>query len=349
MSPRKGTDLGSARLGLPIALGLVAALLFLSTTREAPHGAILGFLAPVPLMAAALGLGQASTGLAGVVGIVACALVAGTPMGGVFAMVVSLPALVVSNRALRTVKTPQGGEEWYPAGSVLCWLAVCAAVVFVAVTAGLVATPGSALSGHPDGIRVWLEKSLSDTLNTLGDQITPDERQNLATVVSAVLPAMIMGTWLVMSSIGAVAAQGILSRLGFSLRPSPSYVDLDLPIWSLALPVCGGLAWGVTHGDIAYVAANVAGVGLLPFAMLGVAVVHGAFTRGRLSGKPGSGLGLVAFYLTLLLFSGWALVPMAVMGLARFIRVGIDRRAAEKRRAGKRGEMENGSHSAGAD
>lgn len=344
MSPRRGADLGSARLGLPIALGLVSALLFLSTARQAPHGALLGFLAPMPLMAAALGLGQASTGLAAVVGIIACAAVAGTPMGGAFALVVGLSALVVSNRALRTVDASKGGDKWYPAGSVLAWLVIWAAVVFTVVAAGLVATPGSALSGHSDGVRVWLEQSLTKALDTVGDQITPDERRDLAMVVSAALPAMIMGTWVVMSSIGAVAAQAILARLGQSLRPSPSYVDLDLPLWSPVLPVVAGVAWGVTHGDIAYVAANVAAVGALPFAILGVAVVHGAFTRGALSRKPGSGLGLVAFYITLLLFSGWALVPMAVMGLARFIKVRIDRRAADKR-----GEMENGSHSAGAD
>lgn len=259
-------------------------------------------------------------------------------------MVVGLPAVIVSNRALRQDITLQDGVKWYPAGSILCWLAVCAALVFTVVAVGLVVTPGSALSGHANGVREWLEQSLNQALDTLGNQITDTERHDLALVISAVLPAMIMGTWVVMSSVGAVLAQAGLSRFGQSLRPSPSYLDLDLPLWSPIMPVVAGIVGGVTHGDIAYVAANVAAVGLLPFAVLGVAVVHGTFTRGALSRKPGAGLGLVAFYITLLLFSGWALVPMAVMGLARFIKVRIDRRAADKR-----GEMENGSHSAGAD
>ena len=82
----------------------------------------------------------------------------------------------------------------------------------------------------------------------------------------------------------------------------------------------------MARDDVAYIAANVAMIGLLPFAALGLALVH-KWLAGR---QQGTMLGFMAFYGTLMVFSIWALIPLAMVGLVRFVRSWIIRRSAEK-------------------
>jgi len=313
---------GSARIGLPLALGLVAALMYLSLVQSVPHAALLGFMAPLPLMIAALGLGLVSTVAACAVGAVAAGAVAGAAFGASFLGIAGIPAILIAYRALTRTVGPDEKVRWSPAGNVLAWLTV-ASMVLLLVWVG-------ALPPHDGGVRGWLEAFLSQALDMLGDQVDPKERREITRMLSAVLPAMIAGVWMLMAMVNAMAAQAILTRLGQGLRPDPDYLGLVLPRWLAALPLAAALTWMVLTGlatqeTVAYIAANMAAIGLAPFAALGVATVHGRLAVGRQNAM----LGLLAFYGTLMVFSIWALAPLSLVGLVRFTRVWIDRRRAD--------------------
>ena len=309
---------GSAKFGFPIALGLLAALLFLSLVQSVAHAAILGFLSSLPLMVAALGIGTGAAALAGLVGAVACGAVAGVPFGVSFVGIGALPAILIANRALRWTQGPDGQVVWYSAGRALAWLTL-------ALT-GVLLLWVWALPIHEGGVRGWLDEFLSQALDMLGDQVEPQERLEITKMLSATLPAIIAGVWMLMAAVNAMIAQAILTWSGQAVRPSPDYLGLELPDWLVLLPVGAGLVWAVTSGSVAYVAANVVMIGLMPYSALGVALVH-KWLKTR---QQGVAFGFLAFYGVLMVFSIWALIPLAMVGLVRFVRSWIIRQHADK-------------------
>jgi hypothetical protein len=205
----------------------------------------------------------------------------------------------------------------------VAWLAVASTVLLLIWVA--------ALPPHEGGVKGWLETFLSQALDMLGDQVDPKERQQITHLLSATLPAMIAGVWMMMAVVNAMAAQAILTRLGQGLRPSPDYLGMELPVWLAALPGGAALIWAAltatqTHVTIAFIAANVVVIGLIPFAALGVAAVHGRLTRGPQSAT----LGLLAFYGALIVFNVWALIPLSVVGLVRFVKLWFGRLKTNK-------------------
>lgn len=303
----------TARIGAPLAAGLLASLLFLTLARAMPNGPLFGFLAPFPLMLAGLWGGQLAVALGAAAGVLAVGLVEDGAFGLTFLLMTALPALVVTNRALLRRPLPDGGTEWYPAGQVLGALTVTAMALFAVVVV--------LMPEHPGGVRGWMADTLAHTLDVLGAQVPPGQKQAAAETLAAILPAMVMGGWLVMAVVNAVAAQALLVRLGRSHRPSPPYARLDLPDWLagvLGLSVVGS----ALGGTVGYLAANAASVALLPFALLGLAAVHRAIAATR-----AARLGLTVLYGIVVLASVWMVIPAAALGLVKFVQTRFRRRA----------------------
>ena len=310
MSPQ-----GSARIAYPIAFGLVSALMFLSLTRGIPNAVMLGFLSPLPLMAAALGLGTVSTVCAVAIGAVACALVSELPHAVAFLALSASPALVVSSLALRQRHDSQGAVQWYPAGHVLAWLSVAAA--------GMVLMFIYFAAGRDGGFRSLVDTALNQWLDTIGGDITPEQRASVVQTLSSAMPSLMMMAWLMMATVNAVVAQAVLSWLGQAKRPPQLYRDLELPVWLPGLPVTALVVLAIAPTSAAFVAAGVAVVGMMPFSALGIVWVHQ-----YLSERPYAVIGLTAFYGALALFTVWVLAPLSVAGAALFVRSLIARRKA---------------------
>ncbi|MDA8233166.1 MAG: DUF2232 domain-containing protein [Magnetospirillum sp.] len=305
----------TARIGLPLASGLLASLLFLTLARGMANGPLIGFLAPLPLMMAGLGLGRMAALFAAAIGTVAVAVVQERAYGLSFLLMAALPALVVANRALSWRVSPAGEKEWCPAGRVLSWLTLAGIALF-AVAAAL-------LSHHADGVRGWVAAAIGDMLDAVGDPLPAAERETAAHMLTKVLPALVVTVWVVMAAINAVLAQAILVRLGHARRPSPVYRDLDLPWWAAAVLAAALVAALAGTGSVGYVAANMAAVAALPFAALGIATAHR-----HLASRPDGHLGLVVLYGVLVLAFVWALIPAAGLGLVRFTQTRFRRRAS---------------------
>ncbi|MBC7951041.1 MAG: DUF2232 domain-containing protein [Rhodospirillaceae bacterium] len=279
--------------------------MFLALVKGMSLGALLSYWAPLPLMMAGLALGMAASAIAGLVAIVAVAVVAGGFSALPYVISVMLPALLVSNRAMLWHQAPDGSDVWYPPGLVLAWLTAAGLVLLLS---------GSALlAGTPEGVQASVADLLSHMLDLIAAELPAETRKQLVEWWTPFFPAMVTGSWLMMTVVNATGAQGLVTRLGRARRPSPAYRELMLPDWlgfGLAVMVMAAV---LVRGDAGYVSTNVVIVLLIPFALLGLATIH-RWARGR----PNARLVLAATYGVLILAFGWAAAAAAGLGLVRF-------------------------------
>jgi hypothetical protein len=297
--------------GVPLAAGLGSAILFLSLAKGFAAGMLLSYLAPLPLMMVGLYLGNRAVVAASLAAMAAVALVAGGYSPLPFAVVAMLPSLVVVHRALLNRSDAQGNVEWYPPGLVLGWL-TGTGLALIVIGAFLVADRPDGVEGG--GLQAWVTEIIGRTLALMAPHLTEEQRKAVTGWWVPFFPALVTGSWLVMAVVNAVSAQGLLVRLGRNRRPTPVYRELELPLW-LGVVLAAATATGaLAEGDLGYVARSAVVVTLIPFALLGLATVHG-----WAAGRPNARLILAGVYGGLFLASAWAFVPVAGLGLVRFM------------------------------
>jgi Predicted membrane protein (DUF2232) len=279
-----------------------------------PNGPLLGFFATMPLMMVGLGWGLGAALMAAATGAVAVGLVQDWPFAVSFLIMTGLPAAIVTNRALLGRSSADGKTEWYPPGFVLAWLTVAAMVLFTVAALSL--------PEHQDGLKAWMAQSVAQAVDAMGASVGPEERRMTVDTVSAILPAIVMGVWVLTAVFNAVMAQAVLALTHHNRRPTPTYVGMDLPNWLLPVLVGSAAAAVALNGSPGYIAANMAAVALFPFALLGVATAHRL-----IAARPGARLGLTAMYGFLVLAFVWAMIPAAGLGLVRFLQTRFRRRS----------------------
>ena len=139
-------------VAIAIAAGAASALMFASIVSGALISLLLLYLAPLPLMVAALGWGPLVGAIGGIVASSLLSLLLGVSYGAAFALTVALPAwwlghLVLLGRPVTSAAStgnggavpPPAAMEWYPTGRILLWIACIA----IAMTAAVLLNYGS--------------------------------------------------------------------------------------------------------------------------------------------------------------------------------------------------------------
>lgn len=293
----------SKDLGLSVVAGLASALVFLSVLTGGGIGVVLAYLMPLPLVMVGFswGLGRVllGSGLA-----LAVMLVAAPSAVPVFATTALLPAVILVCLSRQYRLTPAGNVDWYPPGSLLAWLAVVAVGLMIL---GILLVTAEGV-GFEDEARRYITQLL--------DQIAPltpaEVRDGAITLWSALFPAMLGSAWLIMAALNGVLAQWTVEKAGHALRPTPDYVALELPLWSL-VALAGAVVLGLmAGGNVGYLGRNAAVVLMWPQMFAGLAVVHQALRR-----RPNAGMMLAFFYLVFFVLFGWAQIALAGLGLVR--------------------------------
>lgn len=290
-------------LGLAIAAGLLSGLLFLAVLSGSAFGLLSSYVAPLPLMAAGLSLGTMAAVIAGALGVAAVAFVADGGLGP-YVLAVAVPAVLVVRQALLSRSWPDGRVEWYPPGMLLGWLfgAGCAAIAAATLY----------YAGEPDGFAGAVERLVSQAIEGLGGDLTPQQQAQLIALWVPFLPAMVCASWVLMTVLNGVLAQAGLVRASRSRRPSPAYAVLELPDW---------VAWGLlvaavmamlSDGSMGYGARNIAVLLLVAYVFPGLAWIHRSL-RSRPAGVPW----LALFYGVFFVAFGWAVIVVAAIGLVR--------------------------------
>lgn len=297
----------TAPLALAVLGGLISAFFYLAVLFGGFGALILGYLAPLPLFAAGLSAGASAALLAGLAGAVAVMVASSgsvlVPL--TYLVTAAAPAVLVCRQVLlaRAIAGdgPGGGLEWYPPGRTLMGLVGMGVAALLAAAVLTLDQPG----GLEGVVRRILARIAEPVFSAQG-QAAPDPD---AMWMAAALPGLVVVSWLTMTIVNAVLAQGALMRFGRNRRPAMRLVDLDLPWW-LAPGFLGAiLAASVLPDPLGFLALNLALILTVPFAFAGLSVVH-AFARRRSARVPI----LIGFYLFLFLF-GWPILLLVGLGM----------------------------------
>ena len=289
-----------------LGAGAAAALLFASVVSGSLAAVFLFYLAPLPIMIAALGWSH----IAGLIA-AASATAAVAVLSGVFFVAVPVIAFgawwlgYLALLARPVVNGGGGALEWYPVGRLVLW----AAVLGTLIVAAAVPNFGTDQESLQAALRKTYERILRDQalIDVLVVAVPP-----AAAVFSTV--TNVFNLWL------AARAVKISGRLK---RPWPDLAALTLPPSSSAL-LAAAIA-GSFLPDLPGVLAGVLAASLLmAFAILGFAVLH-AVTRGMRARI----VMLTALYAAAIVL-GWPVLAMAILGLAEIL-LNIRSRVARKR------------------
>jgi hypothetical protein len=297
---------------IAIGAGVLSAVSATAFLTQAPGALIFVYLASLPLFMTGLALGPRAVTIAGAVGFMAAGLLGGGLSAGIFGLMQALPALLVVKQMLLQ-RSPLGSDgnvmgaalatevHWYPSGDVLCWLtAMAGAILLVVALAALTAE---------QGLSTLVGTNLEQILQGIAPEMDPGRRVQAVELMAPLFPGAVGVSWLVMTLVNAILAQGLLVRLQWNIRPSPSYADLQLPHW-MSWPLVGSAVLALLgSGEMEYTGRNLAMILAVPYFFLGLAVVHTWARRVAYTGMV-----LVAFYLVLVL-SGWTALVVAGIGV----------------------------------
>ena len=289
-----------------LGAGAAAALLFASVVSGSLAAVFLFYLAPLPIMIAALGWSH----LAGLIAAASATAVVGV-LSGVFLIAVPVIAFGAWWLGYLTMlarpATNGGGDvlEWYPVGRLVLWAAVIGTLIVAA------AVPNFGMD----------QESLQAALRKTYERILRDQALIDVLVVAVPPAAAIFST--ITSVFNLWLAARVVKISGRLKRPWPDLAALALPPSSSAL-LAAAIA-GSFLPDLAGVLSGVFAASLLmAFAILGFAVLH-AITRGMRARI----VMLTGLYAAAAVF-GWPVLAVALLGLAESI-LNIRSRVARKR------------------
>ena len=289
-----------------LGAGAAAALLFASVVSGSLAAVFLFYLAPLPIMIAALGWSH----LAGLIAAASATAVVGV-LSGVFLIavpVIAFGAWWLGYLAMLARPATNGGGdvlEWYPVGRLVLWAAVLGTLIVAA------AVPNFGMD----------QESLQAALRKTYERILRDQALIDVLVVAVPPAAAIFST---ITSVFNLWLAARVVKISCRLkRPWPDLAALALPPSTSAL-LAAAIA-GSFLPDLAGVLSGVFAASLLmAFSILGFAVLH-AITCGMRARI----VMLTGLYAAAAVF-GWPVLAVALLGLAESI-LNIRSRVARKR------------------
>ena len=275
-----------------LGAGAAAALLFASVVSGSIAAIFLFYLAPLPILIAALGWSH-------VAGLIAAASATAVvvALSGIFFIavpVIAFGAWWLGYLALLARPATNGGGgalEWYPAGRLVLW----AAVIGTLIVAAAVPNFGTDQQTLQAALRKTYERILRD--------------QSLVDVLVVAVPPAAAVFSTIINVFNLWLAARVVKISGRLKRPWP-----DLAAWTLPTSTPAFLAAAIAGSflpDLLGVLAGAFAASLLmAFAMLGFAVLH-AITRGMNT----RALVLAAVYAATVVL-GWPVLAMSILGLA---------------------------------
>ena len=295
---------------IALAAGCASALMFASMISGVLISILLIYLAPLPLMVAALGWGPLCATIGGIAAATTLGAIFGLPDCVIFAVTAALPAWWLGHLALlgRPVVggiSAGGGAtpiapvlEWYPIGRILLWIAGFAALT---ATVDLFTRDIDAIS---NALR-------HDLLLMIGppDTKAADQIEQLVNAIVKLMPAGIAIGAITALTLNFWLAAKITATSGRLHRPWPDLKSATLPPLTLAA-LCAAIAFCFVGGLLAILAQIITTALMMAYALTGLAVLHTV----TLAIKSRA-LWLGCTYAIVVLFV-WPVLAMAVLGLA---------------------------------
>jgi hypothetical protein len=295
-----------------IAAGIATALLFASVASGSAFAIVLFYLAPLPIMIAAIGWSHLAGLIAALTAAAGLAAVLGSFFFIAFLIGVGLPAWWLGYLALLARPGPTGAPEdleWYPPGRIVVWAAILGALVVFAAIPSI----GLDAESFRAGLRRTFERMLrAQTGSAAGTPLRlpgVSDANRLLDVLAAVIPptAAVLST--LTSLVNLWLAARIVKVSGRLKRPWPDLATMTFPPFAATL-LAAAVA-GTFLPDLVGIAAGILTASLLlAYALLGLAVLH-AITL-AVSGRAAM---LTGVYLAVGVL-GWPILVLSLLGLA---------------------------------
>jgi hypothetical protein len=297
---------------MALAAGCTSALMFASIISGALLSLLLCYLAPLPLLVAALGWGPACAAIGGIAAAAGLAAMFGFAYGAAFAITVAVPAFWLGHLALLGRPVALGaaspgspgavndGLEWYPVGRILLWIAGFATLSTIAA----LLTLGSDAASITNVLRRGLLRLFEPRETPLSDDAEHwvDALVSLAPAagVSVALMTLTLNLWL---SAKITATSGQLRRPWPDLRGT-ALPPMTLPALFIAIAFC------FTGGLLAMLAQIATAALMMAYALVGFAVLHMLTTP-----MKSRAFWLGTTYAVVVVF-GWPILALVALGLA---------------------------------
>ncbi|WP_234682543.1 DUF2232 domain-containing protein [Bradyrhizobium monzae] len=294
---------------IALIAGAASALMFASIVSGALISLVLVYLAPLPLMLAAIAWGPLCGALGGIVATLVIAGALSPPLALGYGLAFALPAWWLGHLAMLGRPVPGGiagtdaaspQVEWYPLGRILLWIAALATLL----TAGSLYSLGSDASAITDAMRHGLAKILSMVSET-----TVTESDPRVGLMVAVIPVLVAASQMATLTLNLWLAAKVAAVSGRLHRPWPDLSGTSLPPMTL-VALCVALAFSFFSGMTGILAVVVTTVLMMAYALVGLAVLH-TITRDLAN----RGIWLATTYAILFMFSV-SLVLLTALGLA---------------------------------
>jgi len=295
---------------IALVAGCASALMFASIVSGALISLVLFYLAPLPLMVAALGWGATGAALGALVAGLGLAALLGLPYAFAFILTVALPAcwlghIALLGRPAAALAAPGAAPvapavEWYPVGRVVAWIAGFAALTTMAALFTL-GTDGATISAAlRDGL-----------LRVIGarDPAASADAARLAEALALVAPAAAAIVAMITLTLNLFLAAKIAETSGRLLRPWPDLKDTELPPMTLAA-LSAAIAFCFAGGLLALIGQTVAAALLMAYALAGFAALHMLTLPVR-----HRTFWLSSTYALVLVF-GWPVLVLVALGIA---------------------------------
>jgi len=290
-----------------LGAGAASALLFASVASGSILATLLFYLAPLPILIAALGWSHWAGLLASLTAAASLGATLGLYFFGAFLIGVGLPAWWLAYLALLARPVGANGSmtlEWYPVGRLVLWAAIISAALVI------IAVPnfGTDKETFQAGLRAAFERAIQVQPRAPGAPPGVDLERVVDILVAAIPPAAAVLATLI--SVFNLWFSGRIVRVSGRLRrPWPDLSALTFPPAALGL-LAIAIA-GTFLPDLAGILCRIAAASLfMAYAILGFAVLH-ALTRG-LSFRP---MLLIAAYGAVIVL-GWPVLAASFLGLA---------------------------------
>lgn len=290
-------------VGIPA--GAAAALLFASVASGSLLSILLFYLAPLPILIAALGWTHWAGLLAALSASVALAAVFGGFFFFAFLAAVALPAWWLGYLAMLARPDADGTLEWYPTGRLVLWSALLGAGVVIA------AIPYFGLD--EETFRAALQRGVERVLRSPGGSPlnfpSLSDPKRVVDFLVIVVPATAAVLATITQLINLWLAARIVKFSNRSTRPWPDLSMMTLPI-AAAVTLVAAVLISLLGGLVGIGAGALSATLLVAFAILGLAVLHHV-TRGIDS----RAFVLAGTYAAVFVF-GWPMFVMSLLGLA---------------------------------
>jgi hypothetical protein len=302
-----------------LGAGAASALLFASIASGSLLSIFLFYVAPLPIMIAALGWSHWAAAVAALSAATSLAAVFGGMFFIAFMVGTGIPAwwLGYLTMLARPAADGSGALEWYPPGRLVLW---CAGFAVLIISIGIL-TFGTDL----DSFRAEMRQGLERIIRFRADDPT-GAKTGQAELIDFLL-AMIPSAAGVLATITNVLNLWLAARIvkfsGRLQRPWPALPALALPR-TAAIVLAAAIALTFAGGMAGLLATVASAALVVTYGILGFAVLHSLTfgTRGR-------GLVLGTTYAAVILFV-WPVVALCMLGLADTA-IDLRGRAASKR------------------